>query len=82
VVLVMLNFARVLLGSSILKGWRIAILAITLFTALATPAADILSMFVLAVPMVGLYFLAAGVAVLNDRRVERREAKLAASYDE
>lgn len=82
VVLVMLNFARVLMGSSILKGWRVAILAITLFTALATPAADILSMFVLAIPMVGLYFLAAAVAVLNDRRVERREAKLAAAYDE
>jgi sec-independent protein translocase protein TatC len=80
VFLVVLNFARVLSGAAILRGWRWAILAITVFTALATPAADIMSMFLLAVPMVGLYFLAAGISSINDRRVARREAVLAASY--
>jgi sec-independent protein translocase protein TatC len=52
-------------------------LLIALFTAIATPAADILSMFVLAIPMVLLYFLAAGIAWLHDRRV----AKKSASFD-
>ena len=80
VVLVMLNFARVITGASILKGWRWAILTITLFTAMATPAADIMSMFLLAIPMVGLYYLAAGIAVINDKRVAKREAALAAEY--
>ena len=80
VVLVMLNFARVITGASILKGWRWAILTITLFTAMATPAADIMSMFLLAIPMVGLYYLAAGISVINDKRVAKREAALAAEY--
>lgn len=80
VVLVMLNFAGVMTGASILKGWRWAILAIATFTALATPAADVYSMILLAIPMVGLYFLAAGISVLNDKRVAKREAALNAEY--
>ncbi len=80
VVLVMLNFARVISGRAILGGWRWAILAITVFTAIATPAADILSMFILAIPMVGLYFIAAAIASINDRRIAKRDAALAAEY--
>lgn len=80
VVLVILNFARILTGESILKSWRWAILAITAFTALATPAADVLSMLLLAIPMVGLYFIATAIAMLNDKRIARRDAKLAAEY--
>lgn len=80
VVLVMLNFARVLTGTAILKGWRWAILAIATFTAIATPAADVYSMILLAIPMVGLYFLAAAIAKLNDKRVAKREAALNAEY--
>ncbi len=76
VFLVLLNFAGVLSARSILKGWRIAILLITLFTAIATPAADVLSMFLLAIPMVALYFGAAGIAWLHDRRTNRRNAQL------
>jgi sec-independent protein translocase protein TatC len=74
--LVILNFAGVLSAKAILKSWRIAILAITLFTALATPAADVMSMFLLAIPMLMLYFGAAGIAVLHDRRKSKRQAKL------
>jgi sec-independent protein translocase protein TatC len=80
VVLVALNFARVITGVGILKSWRWAILAITAFTAIATPAADILSMVLLAIPMVGLYFAAAAVAVLHDKRVAKRDAAFNAEY--
>ncbi|QJU53508.1 twin-arginine translocase subunit TatC [Herbiconiux sp. KACC 21604] len=73
VFLVILNFAGVLSAKTILKSWRIAILAITLFTAIATPAADVMSMFLLAIPMLALYFGAAGIAALNDRRRRRRQ---------
>ncbi len=76
VFLVLLNFVGVLSARSIIKGWRIAVLVIVLFTALATPAADVISMFLLAVPMVLLYFAAWGVAVLHDRRAARRAAEL------
>lgn len=74
VFLVLLNFAGVLSAKAILKGWRIAILSITLFTAIATPAADVLSMFLLAIPMVGLYFLAAAIASLHDARKAKKQA--------
>lgn len=75
VFLVLLNFAGVISAKSILKSWRVAILLIILFTAIATPAADILSMFMLAIPMVVLYFTAAGIAWLHDRR-KAKKAKL------
>jgi sec-independent protein translocase protein TatC len=73
VFLVLLNFAGVLTAKAILKSWRIAILVITLFTAIATPAADVMSMFLLAIPMVLLYFGAAGIAYIHDRRVAKRQ---------
>lgn len=72
VFLVLLNFAGVISARSIIKSWRIAILIIMLFTAIATPAADVLSMFLLAIPMVGLYFAAAFVAWLHDRRAAKK----------
>ena len=77
VFLVLLNFAGVLSASSILGSWRIAILTIVLFTAVATPAADVFSMFLLAIPMVLLYLAAAAVAWVHDRRAARRNDALA-----
>jgi sec-independent protein translocase protein TatC len=71
--IVLLNFAGVLSAAAIIKAWRIAILVIVLFTALATPSADVVSMFILAIPMIGLYFAAWFIARLHDRRVERRQ---------
>lgn len=76
VFLVLLNFAGVLQGRTILKSWRIALLAITLFTAVATPSADVISMLLLALPMAVLYFVAVGIAIARDRRVARRDAAL------
>jgi sec-independent protein translocase protein TatC len=72
VFIVLLNFAGVISSASIIKSWRVAILVIVLFTAIATPSADVVSMFMLAIPMVTLYFGAWVVTHLHDRRVERR----------
>lgn len=72
VFLVLLNFVGILSGRAILRGWRWAILAITVFTAIATPAADVISMFLLAIPMILLYFLAVGISLLRDRAAEKR----------
>lgn len=74
VFLVLLNFAGVISARSIIRSWRVAILLIILFTAIATPAADVLSMFLLAIPMVGLYFAAAFIAWLHDRRAAKKLA--------
>lgn len=80
VFLVLLNFVGVMSARAILKGWRIAILMITLFTAIATPAADPFSMFLLAIPMVFLYFVAVGIAFWHDaiaaRKLKRLDAEL------
>lgn len=66
--LVLLNAVGVFSARTIIRSWRVAIMAIIGFTALATPAADVLSMFLLAVPMALLYAGAAGSAWLIDRR--------------
>ncbi len=79
VFLVLLNFIGILSAKAILKGWRWAILAIVVFTAIATPAADIASMMLLALPMVFLYFASLGVAALHDRSVARRSPSVVAA---
>ena len=78
VFLVLLNFVGILTAKAILKGWRVAVLVITLFCAIATPAVDVASMFLLAVPMVALYFAAVLVATIHDRGVARRLARVEA----
>ncbi|MEA9983780.1 twin-arginine translocase subunit TatC [Subtercola vilae] len=75
VLLVLLNFAGILSSKSILKSWRIAILVIILFTAIATPAADVFSMFLLAIPMIVLFYSAAFIAWLHDRRKAKKQEK-------
>jgi len=72
VFLVALNFAGVMSGRTILKGWRVAILIATVFAALATPAADVVSMLMLAGILIVLYFAAAGLSLLFDRRKRKR----------
>jgi sec-independent protein translocase protein TatC len=71
VFLVLLNFTGVISGVAIIRGWRFAVLAVFVFTAITTPAADIASMFLLALPMLALYLAAAGVSILHDRRSTR-----------
>jgi sec-independent protein translocase protein TatC len=71
VFLVLLNFIGILSAKVILKSWRIALLLIVVFTAIATPSADVVSMFLLAIPMIVLYFAAAAVAAIHDRRASR-----------
>lgn len=80
VVLVMLNFIGIIRGKTILKSWRGAVLVIALFAAITTPAADLISMFLLAAPMVVLFFIAAGIALLHDRRVDKKRAAEFAEY--
>lgn len=74
VFLVVLNFIGILSAKAILKAWRIAIIVICIFTAIVTPSADIVSMFILAIPIVALYFGAAFVASIHDRGVAKRVA--------
>lgn len=76
VVLVMLNFVGVLSGDSIIKSWRLAIFISAVVGAIATPAAEPMAMFLLMLPLLALYLLAAGVAKLHDKRLANKLAKL------
>ncbi|MEV7692114.1 twin-arginine translocase subunit TatC [Microbacterium sp. NPDC089189] len=76
VFLVALNLAGIMTGMAILKGWRIAVLAATIFAAIATPAADVISMLLLGGILIVLFFAAAGLSLLFDRRRRKREAAL------
>jgi len=68
VFLITFNLIGFLSGRAILKPWRAWVFGITLFVAGFTPSADPLSMLALAVPLILLYLLAGGFALLNDRR--------------
>ncbi|GAB3601797.1 twin-arginine translocase subunit TatC [Microbacterium aureliae] len=76
VFLVALNVAGIMSGRAILKGWRVAILIATTFAALATPAADVVSMLMLAGILTVLFFAAGGLSLLFDRRRAKRAATL------
>jgi sec-independent protein translocase protein TatC len=71
-ILVFANRAGAITGVSILRGWRWALMSITLFTAFATPAGDVLSMLLLALPMIALYLGACAIAIGHDKNVARR----------
>ncbi|WP_159500141.1 twin-arginine translocase subunit TatC [Microbacterium sp. 18062] len=79
VFLVLLNLLGVLPARTIARGWRVAVVAIVVFSAIATPAADVLSMFFVAIPMAALFGGALAIAHLHDRRLERRAARDAAA---
>ncbi|MBP7835179.1 MAG: twin-arginine translocase subunit TatC [Rhodoluna sp.] len=79
VVLVMLNFAGLVTAKGILKSWRLAVFVIAVIAALATPTADPMSMFLVMIPLIALYFVAAGITMINDKR---REKKLAKSFED
>lgn len=71
VFLVALNVVHVLSARSMLRTWRVAVFIIFIFAAVATPTPDPFTMFLLALPLTVLYFLAIGVAALIDRRRAR-----------
>lgn len=68
--LVLLNFGGVVTGRRMLSWWRWMVVGIAVFAAAITPT-DMLSMIALQVPVTGLYFIACGIALINDRRKKR-----------
>ena len=70
--LVALNLIGFISGKAILRPWRAWVFGITLFTAAFTPTGDPLTMALLALPLCAFYFLAGGIAVLVDRRRNKR----------
>jgi sec-independent protein translocase protein TatC len=81
VLVVLLNAVGLVSAASVARSWRIAVLGIVIFTALVTPAADLLSMGLLALPMLLLFAVTVGVTQLHDRRAVRG-ARPAAQLEE
>jgi sec-independent protein translocase protein TatC len=73
VFLVGLNVAHILPARVMLKGWRIAVILIFVFSAMMTPTPDAWTMLALAFPMIALFYGAVGVSALLDRRRARHE---------
>lgn len=73
VFMVALNLAGVISGKAIVKGWRIAVIVSAVFAAIATPAADIFSMFMLGGILIVLYMAAGLLSMLFDRRKRKRQ---------
>ncbi|MFH8588158.1 twin-arginine translocase subunit TatC [Streptomyces celluloflavus] len=80
--LVLLNLGGVLSGRRILGWWRFMVLGITIFSAIATPTGDPLTMCLLAAPIVLLFFGAVGICLFNDRRRQRNNPDAELSDDE
>ncbi|WOF22921.1 twin-arginine translocase subunit TatC [Microbacterium betulae] len=78
VFVVMLNFLGVISATTIARTWRVSVVAIVAFSAMVTPAADVLSMFLIAVPMTMLFAVACLIAHLHDRAAGRRLDRTAA----
>ncbi|HWH01508.1 MAG TPA: twin-arginine translocase subunit TatC [Pilimelia sp.] len=75
--LLMLNFTGVASAKRMLGWWRPVVFLCFAFAAIATPDPGPFGMTLLALSLCLLYFLALGVAFLNDRRRARRDARYA-----
>ncbi|RBP64706.1 Sec-independent protein translocase TatC [Brevibacterium sanguinis] len=72
VLMVGLNLMGILSAATIRRSWRVIVLIVFVFAAIATPTPDAMSMFFLVIPMLTLFTLAWGVCVLADRRRKKR----------
>jgi sec-independent protein translocase protein TatC len=67
----MLNFAGVVTAKRMLSWWRIVVFTCFAFAAVVTPTPDPFGMTFLAIALSLLYFIAAAIAYVNDRRKGR-----------
>lgn len=79
VILVALQLTNVLTPRRLMQWWRMAIVLIAIIAAVITPSGDPISMIALAVPMLVLYFISAGVGAILLALRRRRRRRSAAS---
>src|SRR5699024_12510008 len=63
-----LNILVILSACIIRRSWRVIVMLVFLFAAIATPPPDAMSMFFLVIPMMTLFCVAWAICVFNDRR--------------
>jgi sec-independent protein translocase protein TatC len=82
VFLVALNAIGLLPSSAMLRAWRPAVFGIFVISAIATPTPDAFTMFLLAIPLVALYFGAIGVSKLIERGRQKNRPEWADVADD
>ncbi|MEU0572905.1 twin-arginine translocase subunit TatC [Dermacoccus nishinomiyaensis] len=75
ILLLALNAVGVLKGRIMLKGWRFAVIIAVAFAAIMTPTPDVYTMFLMAVPLIVLFFGSAGLALALDAWRARKEKR-------
>ncbi|TDE92813.1 twin-arginine translocase subunit TatC [Occultella glacieicola] len=80
-VMVVVTFLGLVRGTTWLKGWRWALVGIFTFCAFATPTPDAISMILLALPIIALYFIAVLICIRHDKRRDKRRAEEDAKLD-
>ena len=76
-----LNHLGLIKGKTMLRGWRIAVVFVFIFMAIANPLPDPWSMIFMALPICALYFGACGIAIVRDKRRAKRMAEEDAALD-
>jgi sec-independent protein translocase protein TatC len=71
-IVLMLNFTGVASARKLLSWWRVTVFIMFVLAALITPTPEPFTMAAIGLALSSLYFLAVGVAFLNDRRRARK----------
>ncbi len=74
-IFVMMNFAGLLRGSTLVRAWRWLLVGVLTFAAVATPSGDPVNMLIVATPFGTLVFIAVLIMVINDKRRDRRQRR-------
>ncbi|MFI8595768.1 twin-arginine translocase subunit TatC [Rothia koreensis] len=80
VALVGVNMMGLIRGRTILKSWRWVVVVVALLAAMTAPGTDVMTMFYLMAPLLILFFLAIAICMFNDKRRDKKNAKLVESY--
>ena len=73
---VLLNFADLLSAKTIRGWWRIVVMIVLVFAAVATPTGDPLTMSLVATPILALMVLAWAIAAVNDWRRRKSSRRI------
>ncbi|XVQ82977.1 twin-arginine translocase subunit TatC [Microbispora siamensis] len=80
--MVFLNLVGVLRYRPVAKHQRMVVFLVFVFAAVATPSQDPFTMLALALPMVGLFYIAVAVMYFRDRKREAEEAARTQAIEE
>jgi len=80
--MVFLNIIGVLRFRTVAKHQRMVTFLLFVFAAVATPSQDPFTMLALALPMVGLFYLAEVIMYFRDKKRDREEAERARALEE